>query len=148
MRSGRSALGVLAGVLLGLGVVALAGSGLNLYGAQAPSATRSPPLYAYTSLQSATTASTSRTQAPRSVFGVSSSTATAQNSSNLLGLPNSSSSFEAGMASLSQVNSIVRQPINLTGFALLPVLAAFLFGFVLYRMSKTRNEEEKITKHA
>jgi hypothetical protein len=40
------------------------------------------------------------------------------------------------------VSSIASQPIDLTGFALLPILAAFLFGFAVYRVSRARNQEE------
>jgi len=148
MRSGRSALGMVAGVLLGLGVVALAGPGLNMYGTQSSSAAPSHSSYTYTSLQSATATNTSGAQEPYSVLGTSSSTLSSQNTSNATEVLNSSFGFSAGFTTVSQVNSIVRPPINLTGYALLPVLAAFLFGFVLYRVSRTRNEEEEISEPA
>jgi heme/copper-type cytochrome/quinol oxidase subunit 2 len=43
----------------------------------------------------------------------------------------------------SHLDNIARQPITLTGFALLPVFAALLVGFVLYRASRARNETEE-----
>ncbi len=43
----------------------------------------------------------------------------------------------------SHLDNIARQPIILTGFAFLPVFAALLVGFVLYRVSRTRNEREE-----
>ena len=49
----------------------------------------------------------------------------------------------AKVAPVSQVNSIARQPITLTGFVLLPIFAALLFGFVLYRVSRVRSEREE-----
>jgi len=140
MSSERSVLGVMAGVLLGLGVITLAGPGLSLYGAQSSSTSPSSPSAAYTSLQPATTTGTSGAQMPFSASGTISPTTTRQNSTNARGVQNSSMEFGADLASISQVNSIARQPINFTGLALLPVLAAFLFGFVFYRVSRPRNE--------
>jgi hypothetical protein len=43
----------------------------------------------------------------------------------------------------SHLDDIARQPITLTGFALLPVFAALLAGFVLYRVSRARDEREE-----
>ncbi len=148
MKPGRSALGVMAGVLLGLGVVALAGPGLNLYGTESSATTPNSPSVAYTSLQSATTASTTGTRMPFSGSGTTSPTTTGQNSTIARGVANASLGFYADIASVSQVNSIARQSISLTGFAFIPVLAALLFGFVLYRVSKARNEEEHLPEPA
>jgi len=119
MRSGRSVLGVMAGVLLALGVVALTGSGFNPY-----------------------TSNTSGAPVSNPVSGTTSSTATGQEGQN----PTFSASV--GAVHLSQVNSIAKQPVTLTGFVLLPIFAAFLFGFILYRASKVRNEEEEAPEAA
>jgi hypothetical protein len=43
----------------------------------------------------------------------------------------------------SHLDNIARQPFTLTAFALLPVFAALLVGFVLYRVSRARNEREE-----
>jgi hypothetical protein len=43
----------------------------------------------------------------------------------------------------SHLDNIARQPITLTGFALLPVFAALLVGFALYRVYRVRNEREE-----
>jgi cobalamin biosynthesis Mg chelatase CobN len=138
----------MAGVLLGLGVVALTGPGSNLFGAQSPSATYNPPSRTDASLQTAATTSAGGAQTPYSVYGATSSTTTGQNASNSAGAQNPSLGSRADIASPSQVNSIASQPINLTGLALLPVLAAFLLGFVLYRVSRTRDEEEDLPEPA
>lgn len=142
MRSGRSALGVMAGVLLGLGVVALAGPGLNLYGAQSASAIPRSAQTNETSVRSAVTTNSSEA-------GAAYSTATVQNSSAPQGvLTPLFTFFGPASVSPSRVSSIARQPIDLTGLALLPILAAFLFGFVLYRVSRARNEEEELPEPA
>lgn len=129
MRSGGSALGVMAGVLLGLGVVALAGSGLNLYTMQASSVRTSSNQTYGTSTQSVTTTNANGTQAAFS------------------GTDTTPKSM-AGAAPLSQVKSIAGQPIALTGFVLLPIFAAFLFGFVLYRVSRMYDEGEERSEAA
>ena len=137
-------MGVMTGVLLGLGVVALAGPGLSLYGAQGAPAIRSSAQTTETSVQFVTTTNSSEAAVINSVPGTAYSTAAAQNSS---APPKGSTPLftfsGAGSASPSRVSSIASQPINLTGFALIPIFAAFLFGFVVYRVSKARNEEEE-----
>lgn len=149
MRSGRSALGVIAGVLLGLGVVALAGPGLSLYGAQSASAIPRSAQTTETSVQFVTTTNSSEAAVINSVPGTAYSTAAAQNSSTPPRGPAPLFTFSgAGSVSPSRVSSIARQAINLTGFALLPIFAAFLFGFVLYRVSKARNEKEELPEPA
>ena len=143
MMSGRSVLGVVAGVLLGLGIVALASSGISPYGMRAASPT--PTLYTTngTSTQSVTTTNTfGASVAPRgsnTTFGVDVGQIS---STGQKGQTNLASSAGAA-APLSQVKSIARQPITLTGFVLLPIFAALLFGFVLYRVSRVRNEREE-----
>lgn len=119
MRFGRSALGVMAGVLLALGVVALTGSGFNPYVSNTGEV---PVSYIFSGTIPSTTTGQ---QGQGSIFSV-----------NGLATP------------LSQVSSIAKQPATLTGFVLLPILAAFLFGFILYRASKVRNEEEEAPEAA
>jgi hypothetical protein len=126
----RSALGVMAGLLLALGVVALAGSGLNQYVMQASSPKSSLNPTTVTSARSMTTASSS---------GDSGSKTT-----------NSSPGYttEGATPLFSHLDSFARQPVALTGFVLLPIFAALLFGFVLYRISRVRNEEEELSEVA
>jgi hypothetical protein len=51
------------------------------------------------------------------------------------------SAVQANIAS--HLDNMARQPITLTGFALLPVFAALLVGFAFYRVSRVRNEREE-----
>ncbi|MGD0146161.1 MAG: hypothetical protein ABSB53_04835 [Nitrososphaerales archaeon] len=114
MRSGRSVLGVIAGVLLALGVVALVGSGLNPH---ASNTGEVPASYIF--------------------YGTNLSTATGQQGQGSIFSIN-------GLATPpSQVSSVAKQPATLTGFVLLPILVAFFLGFVLYRVSRVRLEEEE-----
>jgi hypothetical protein len=71
------------------------------------------------------------------------STTTGQSPNSGLEVRNLTTGFTFGPAALAQVNSIATQPVTLTGFALLPVFAALLFGFALYRLNKARNEDEE-----
>ena len=143
MQSGKFGLGILAGLMLGLVVIGSAGfssgpfgsfvssPGLNQIGAGSITSTRtagtdsstpSPP-YQYTN----STAST--------VPGGSSETQTDKGVQS------------AGFSPLSsRLDSIARQPIATTGFVLLPIFAAFLFGLVLYGASKARNKGEGDTE--
>jgi hypothetical protein len=122
MRSGRSALGLVAGVLLGLGVVALAGSGFSASSTPAAPIQTGLDQTIVTSTQTATTTSASGT--PGELLWTAAAVPV------------------AGAASVSQVSSIPHQPIALTGIAFLPVVGAGVFGFVLYRISRARDEEE------
>jgi len=130
----RSALGVMAGLLLALGVVALAGSGLNQYVMQASSPTSGLNPTTVTSARSMTTASSSGVQAMDSGSKTT----------------NSSPGYttEGATPLFSHLDSFARQPVALTGFVLLPILAALLFGFVLHRMSRVRNEGEEPSEAA
>jgi hypothetical protein len=121
-------LGVITGVLLGLGVVALASSGINPYGTHTTMPQYRVLFTNSTSTQSWNTANTFGSSGAAPVANMTLGT--------IAGQP-------VNAAPLSQVNSVVRQPITLTGFVLLPILAAFLFGFVLYRVSRARNEGEE-----
>jgi hypothetical protein len=129
MRLGSSTLGVMAGVLLALGVVSLAGSGLNSYVMRATSPKSNLNQTTGTSTKSMTTTNTSG--APANASG--------SNTTDY-----SSGSATRGVAPLySNLNSIARQPITLTGFVLLPILAALLFGFALYEVSRVRSDGQE-----
>jgi hypothetical protein len=56
---------------------------------------------------------------------------------------NSTASVIFGSTDLAQVSNIAKQPATLTGFALLPVFAALVFGFALYRVYRGRDKEEE-----
>jgi hypothetical protein len=72
--------------------------------------------------------------------GTTSTTTASQSSSTGQGSQNNVLAFVATVpASFSHLDNIARQPITLTGFVLLPIFAALLFGFVLYRVSRMRN---------
>jgi hypothetical protein len=129
MRLGESALGVMTGVLLALGIVALAGSGFNPYATQATSPTPGQNSTASTSTRSMTTTNTSGAMAMVS-------------GSNKTDYPSNSNAAEAAPP-YSHLDSFTVQPISLTGFVLIPIFAALLFGFVFYRASKVHNEEEE-----
>ncbi|MGP8056902.1 MAG: hypothetical protein ACLP9K_04795 [Nitrososphaerales archaeon] len=139
MRSVRSALGVMAGVLLGLSLV-LAGSGLGSYGGQYASFAGNPALTTSTS----TSVLSTKTNASgvwyfTSVAGIASSNPT--NDQGRWVLVPGPSAVQANIAS--HLDNMARQPITLTGFALLPVFAALLVGFAFYRVSRVRNEREE-----
>ncbi|MGD0396160.1 MAG: hypothetical protein ABSB26_04535 [Nitrososphaerales archaeon] len=139
MRSGRSALGVIAGVLLGLSLV-LAGSGLGSYGGPYAAFTGNPVLTTSTStsVQYVKTNASGVWYIPSEVGTASSNSTNDQGKWILMSGPNAVQTYVA-----SHLDNIARQPITLTGFALLPVFAALLVGFVLYRVSRARNEREE-----
>jgi hypothetical protein len=120
-------LGVIAGILLGLGIIALASSassGLNPFITQASNGPTSLPPNG-TSGQYVITITTSRVPV-------------------LVTMTGTTSTASARAASVySNFDNIARQPITLIGFVLLPVFAALLFGFVVYRISRVRNEREE-----
>ena len=140
MRSGRSALGVMAGVLLGLSVF-LAGSGLGSYGGLYASFTGNPVVTTSTSTsgQYAVKTNASGTWYMPSGAGTTSSNSTKGQGGWVL-VPGTKA-VPADVAS--HLDNIARQPITLTGFALVPVFAALLVGFLLYRVSRARNEREE-----
>ena len=138
MRSGRSVLGVVAGVLLGLGVVALTGPGFNPAATWGAFSSLSPEQATDTSVKIVTTMTSTAVPGTGSEYST-----TASNSSNSLG--ERAFIFGAGSGTslpASHLDGLAQQPISLTGFVLLPVFAAFLLGFALYRASKGRNEVE------
>jgi hypothetical protein len=138
MRSGRSVLGVVAGVLLGLGVVVLAGPGLNPAATWGNFSSLSPEQATYTSMKTVTTMTS--TGVPRAAIG---SNTTVSNSTD--GQGERYFLFWAGSSAVvpaSHLDGLAQQPISLTGFVLLPIFAAFLLGLALYRASKGRSEEE------
>lgn len=121
-------MGVIAGVLLGLGIVALASSGINLYGTYTTTPQYSVFFTNSTSTQSGNTTNTFGSSVAASVSNMTLGT--------IAGQP-------MNAAPLSLVNSIARQSITHTGLVLLPIFAALLFGFVLYRVSRVRNDREE-----
>lgn len=140
MRFRRSWVGVLAGLLLGLGVIILSAPSLNLISTQYTT----PTLPAYLSVNTTLVSTTSNTSGNSQSVGPSgtiSSTTTSGNSNTGQQGKSLSPSATFGVANYAQVSGFVRQPVMQTGFVLLPVLAAFLFGFMLYRASKIRNKE-------
>lgn len=137
MRSARSTLGVMAGVLLGLGIV-LAGLGLGSYGGQYASFTGNPVLTTSTSVQYVKTNASGTWYIPSGVGTASSNSTNDQGRWVLMYSPNA---VQADVAS--HLDNIARQPITLTGFALLPIFVALLVGFVLYRVSRARGEREE-----
>ena len=143
MRSGRSLLGVMAGVLLGLSI-ALAGSGLSSHGGLYASFAGNPVLTTSTStsVQYVKTNASGTWYIP-SGTGISSNLTNDQSGWVLMSGPNA---VQADVAS--HLDNIARQPITLTGFALLPVFTALLVGFVLYMVSRARNEREEPTEAA
>ncbi|MGD0318556.1 MAG: hypothetical protein ABSB56_02520 [Nitrososphaerales archaeon] len=139
MRSARSALGVAAGVLLGLSLV-LAGSGLGTYGGPYASFAGNPVVTTSTS----TSVLSTKTNATGIWLFTTGASITGSSSTNEQGkwiLAPSPSAVQADVAS--RLDNIARQPITLTGFALLPVFAALLVGFAIYRVSRARNEREE-----
>lgn len=140
MRSGGSALGVMAGVLLGVSMF-LAGSGLGSYGGLYASFTGNPVVTTSTSTsgQYAVETNASGTWYIPSGTGTASSNSTKGQGGWVL-VPGTNA-VPADIAS--HLENIGRQPIALTGFALLPVFAALLVGFVLYRVSRARNVREE-----
>ncbi|MGD0477665.1 MAG: hypothetical protein ABSB29_05805 [Nitrososphaerales archaeon] len=139
MSSGRSALGVMAGVLLGLSIV-LAGSGLGSYGGLGASITANPVLTTSTntSVQYVKTNASGTWYIPSGIGTASSNSTKGQGGWVLMYGTNA---VRADVAS--HLDNIARQPFTLTAFALLPVFAALLVGFVLYRVSRARNEREE-----
>jgi hypothetical protein len=129
----------MAGVLLGLGVV-LAGSGLSSSSGLYASFTGNPVLTTSTSIsvQYVKTNASGTWYIPSGVGKTNSNSTNGQGEWVLMPPGNA---VQADIAS--HLDNIARQPITLTGFALLPVFAALLVGFVLYRVYRVRNETEE-----
>ncbi len=142
MRSGRSALGVIVGVLLGLGVVVLAGPGVGVFSAQYGQFAASSPQPGH----GETTMTTSGTPVLVSGSNTTYSVTTTQSSSTISSAQAAPSAFLFGTPVEAQINSIARQPVTQTGVVFIPVLAAFLFGFVVYRVSGARKRKEEAPK--
>jgi hypothetical protein len=136
MRSGKSALGVIAGVLLGLSMV-LTGSGIGSYGGLEASFTANRVVTTSTSIsvQYVKTNTSGVWYIPSGI-----GTASANFSKDQGGWVPMYGTSTVGADVASHLDSIARQPITLTGFALLPVFAALLVGFVFYSTSRARNE--------
>lgn len=126
------------GVLLGLSIV-LAGSGLGSYSGLYASFTANPVLTTKTntSVQYVKTNASGTWYIPYGISNTSSNSTKGQGGWVLMSGTNA---VQADVAS--HLDNIARQPITLTGLALLPVFAALLIGFVLYRVSRARTEIE------
>ena len=165
----RFGVGLGAGLLLGLlivGSTALYPSGQTantLYAPELPPRGVAEPMTTassvVTSISSVTTAATTTFAGP-SVAGANSSYLFVTNSS-IASLTNSSGAPAGWTASIafgsggaasdhasqhallaSQVDNIGRQPLFLSVAALLPVVAAVLFGAIIYRVSRNQQDEE------
>jgi hypothetical protein len=140
----RFGVAVLAGLILGVAIVAgasFASSGSANFSAVAP---------AYQSRSVATT-STATTTTAVPTLNIANQTQQSSGASSLSGsiasIPNTSQNgllSSGSPAVASQLVTIVHQPLQ-SIVVLLPVLAAVLFGFILYRASRIRTEEEKPT---
>ncbi len=120
MRPGRSIMGVIVGTLLGLGIVALAAAGAS----PAETPTVSSAVRSSSNVTEMVTSSMASAGAPVSFYY------SAISPSSISGVP-------------SQLDSIPKQPISLTLFAFLPILAATILGFTFYRLSKKGSAKEQ-----
>jgi hypothetical protein len=140
----RFGVAVLAGLILGVAIVAAAS--FTSPGSAKPSA-MAP---AYQSRSAATTSATTtmtavstlnianQTQQPSVASGLTGSIASIHGTSQ-------NGPFSGGSPAVaSQLVTIVHQPLQ-SVVVLLPVLAAVLLGFILYRASRIRTDEEKPT---
>jgi len=132
MRPGKSVLGVLAGLLLGLGVVVLTGPGLSLAGAgYVPNSTGTGP--SSTPEQVVTITNTSGAYVYTVVLS-STNTATSGQAAGQGGKSTPAPVERA--AAYAQVSNLVKQPAIQTGYAILPVALALVIGGVLYKASR------------
>jgi len=145
MRSGRSALGLIAGVILGLGVIVLASPGINFNGTQFAGV--STPASQASILSTRTVTMTSAGLTVVLTVGETTSYSSASEYPITNGGTTANATFGVPVDYV-EVNNIPKQPISVTGFVLIPVFAALLFGFVLYRISKTRNDRERPSESA
>jgi hypothetical protein len=152
----RFGVAVFAGLVLGIAIVAAAS--LTSYGSFGASAltylspSRSPATTS--TITATTTAATTSTMTVTSTLltpSITSQTQQSSNSSNLAasvastgGTPRSSFSPSASPAAVSRLVTIAHQPLQ-SIVVLLPILAAVFFGFILYRASRVRPDEEKST---
>jgi hypothetical protein len=142
----RFGVAVFAGLILGVAIVAAAS--FTSYGSASPSVMA--PAYQSRSVvtASATTTVTSITSAV-TTLSTTSQTQPSSAASNFTGsVANTQGTSQHSLFSYSspavasQLVTIARQPLQ-SVVVLLPVLAAVLFGFILYRASRVRTDEEK-----
>jgi hypothetical protein len=147
----RFGIGLGAGVLLGLLII----GSTTFYppgqtaGPIAPMAPYQLATQATTTLSSVSSASTATTTAASAVAAkaaanssVASMTAPQEAYNTIGGSAGYGNGSRERAVLASQVGNIVRQPLLISLAAFLPVVAAVLFGGVLYRVSKTRQDEE------
>jgi len=154
MEGRRFAFGLVAGVLLGLGViVASAGLGTgSLYGSLGTGGTYfSAPAATSSTVTSAATITSSQSSSP--VAGIvppnqknetfSVGTSTTQGSTVYGNSSRNSASAQNSLSTLSSnVNTLPRQPLLSNAVIFLPVFVAFLLGAALYRASRRPDEDE------
>lgn len=146
----RFALAVFAGLLLGIVVIGssviYSGTTFGTFAALKPAETGSAVTQTVTTTTLTTTAAGA--WVPTQVANQTTSTLTTISSSvsstsSATFAPNYNAvSGTAQNALASQVDSITRQPAVQSAVVFLPVVAAVLFGLVLYRVSAARAEEE------
>ena len=154
MEGKRFVFGLVAGVLLGLGViVASAGLGTgSLYGSLGTGGTYfSAPTATSSTVTSAATITSSQSSYPaggivppnqkNETFTVE--TSTTQGSNAFGNSSANSASVQSSLSSLSSnVNTLPHQPLLSNAVIFLPVFVAFLLGAALYRASRLPDEEE------
>ena len=135
MKSAGSVVGVLAGLILGLAVVAVSGHGLVQYIPQNYSIGSGPSQTTQNPSQQTATATTSGSSGVSPGSGTAYSTYTPGGTSAGKGSQNAPTTSARGIE-LAQVDNLARQPASLTVFVMLPVLAAVMFGIIVYRSSE------------
>ena len=153
MEGKRFGFGLVAGVLLGLGViVASAGLGAgSIYGSLGAEGQFSAVTTATSSTVSTMATTTGQSSYPTGgivpppVEGVTQSgaTTTTQGSMVFGNSSGNSANLQNSLSSLSSnVNSLPHQPLLSSAVIFIPVFVAFLLGAALYRASRQPNEEE------
>ena len=129
MPRGRFVIGVLGGLLLALVIISASSSSNSAFLSASDYAVQPPPRYS-----TSTSQTTSSLTASPATGTSNAGNYTFQVSNNTYGIIIGASPVP------SRVDSLSAQPVALTGIVLLPVLAAFLFGIVLYRTSRDKND--------
>lgn len=144
----RFGVAVFAGLILGVAIVAAVS--FTSYGSASPSAMA--PAYQSRSVATTSTATTMTTIVPAvPTLNIANQTQQSSAASSFTGsiasthgTPQNGLFSSASPAVASQLVTIVHQPLQ-SVVVLLPVLAAVLFGLVLYSASRMRTDEEKPT---
>ncbi len=148
MQGQRFILGIFAGVLLGLAVVVPSGFvAFGTFGSFSAGPSPASLNKVSTTMSSSTTSiATSSGAVPayttNSTVSATASTTSSSQTSTSQGPYDLVSSASAATPHASRLDSIVAQPILVTGFVLLPVLVALLFGLVLYTTSSASRRKD------